>query len=645
MATSTSEKTTSPSNYLTPHQQNLLFAALNSNKSSDKLPALSTTNLQMDSLDFSGSPVQQTPGSGTLGGFNDSPFIDDYYDFDADGQFDFDSGNDALQGQMIGKMPGTSSSDGDESVRDKRGHPGDEDEDEEGGGKRREGEDKASKKPGRKPLTSEPTSKRKAQNRAAQRAFRERKEKHLKDLEVKVQDLEKASESANHENSILRAQIDKMGVELREYKKRLSVNANRSSTLNSALPPYLAGKGLGNSAVNSPNGVNFQFEFPKFGSLPGPPALSTGVFSAESRNQTSPTAASHQVPGVIDRQSVSPMSQYLQRNSSSESTSKTPQSAGQLSAEDMSSLSGLFSPSILESIGKNPFDNAPQNGTGTTGSRTSTESSGGQNSSGQNTSYSSPSASSNSNHGPSSSCGTSPEPYSQSPNSAKPLDSALTTIGEEHTKDGETTFCEKLNMACGNPKNPIPQTMSKNSGTSDTASAPAAFDFDWFAQQNGNQFDPVLFGDYRDPQENVLSSGDFNDAFFSDAFALPEFNSPFNVSASPAPKVDLIKQIDDKQNEDEEEIVPADSSKMLSCSNIWEQLQTCPQVQEESFDLNDLCSKLQKQAKCSETGAVVDEKDFKAIMREYAKTDGTQPLDDFAKTMNHTIRFDSTITN
>jgi len=206
----------------------------------------------------------------------------------------------------------------------------------------------------------------------------------------------------------------------------------------------------------------------------------------------------------------------------------------------------------------------------------------------------------------------------------------LSTVCEERTH-GEATFCEKLNMACGNPNNPIPQTMSKNCGPSDTAPTPS-FDFDWFAQQNGNQFDPVLFGDYREPQDNYLLNGDITDTFFNDAsFALPDFQSPFNVAASPAAKVDLLKQIDDKQNEDDEEVVPADNSKMLTCSNIWEQLQTNPQVQDETFDLNDLCSKLQKQAKCSETGAVVDEKDFKAIMREYAKSDGSKPLEEFTK--------------
>ncbi|KAF9524651.1 hypothetical protein CPB83DRAFT_838757 [Crepidotus variabilis] len=46
--------------------------------------------------------------------------------------------------------------------------------------------------------------KRKEQNRAAQRAFRERKEKHVKDLEDKVAELEAKNERAQHENENLR---------------------------------------------------------------------------------------------------------------------------------------------------------------------------------------------------------------------------------------------------------------------------------------------------------------------------------------------------------------------------------------------------------------------------------------------------------
>jgi len=107
---------------------------------------------------FTESPLQQAPGSGNLNGFEESPFLDYDYEFDADGSFDYDFANGSVDGLMIGKLPGTSS-DGDADTHDKRSHPDDEGEDdEEGGGKRRESEGKGAKKPGRKPLTSEPTS-------------------------------------------------------------------------------------------------------------------------------------------------------------------------------------------------------------------------------------------------------------------------------------------------------------------------------------------------------------------------------------------------------------------------------------------------------------------------------------------------------
>jgi len=171
----------------------------------------------------------------------------------------------------------------------------------------------------------------------------------------------------------------------------------------------------------------------------------------------------------------------------------------------------------------------------------------------------------------------------QSPAPAKPLEATLSTIGEERSNNSvsEGTFNE------------------------------AGIDFngiDWFAQQNGNQFDPQLFGDYREPQENILSGEGFNDSFFNDAFPLPEFASPFNTATSPRK---------DKQVE-EEEVVPGDDrSQLLTCNNIWDRLQACPKVKEGEFDLDLLCKDLQKKAKCSETGAVVNESDFNHIMNQY----------------------------
>ncbi|CAG8566737.1 10126_t:CDS:2, partial [Paraglomus occultum] len=66
------------------------------------------------------------------------------------------------------------------------------------------------KKPGRKPLTNTPSSKRKAQNRAAQRAFRERKERYVKELENKIKLLESQSAKSVQENEKLRALVEQL---------------------------------------------------------------------------------------------------------------------------------------------------------------------------------------------------------------------------------------------------------------------------------------------------------------------------------------------------------------------------------------------------------------------------------------------------
>jgi AP-1-like factor len=473
----------------------------------------------------------------------------------------------------------------------------------------------------------------------------------LKDLETKVDDLQKASESANHENSILRAQIEKMSTELKEYKKKISVGsagAARSSSLNSKLPAYLSGQGLG-GAVSTPNDVNFSFDFPRFGRLPGvSPAGVNGILNG-ARQSTSPGSTS---VSPIDRDQISPrnQSQQFAPPVSTVGSIGVTRPSAMHDGGDMSSLSGLFSPSILESVGKSPEYDFFGNRANTNGSRSSGD---GNMSTGHNTSYSSPSASSNSNNGPTSSCGTSPEPTLQSPVMNKPVDSALTTIGEERSgetnTEGELTFCDKLNMACGNSKNPVPRTMSETSTTSgfqpQEAQTPA-FDvngIDWFAQQNDNQFDPQLFNDYREPQDNILSTDAFGDSFFSDAFAIPDFNTPYNIEASPVPpKKDLVQQIDEQQNADDEVVPAEDTSKMLSCNTIWyvfsiqsgvkcpanqnfrDRLQACPKVKDGDFDLDNLCKDLQKKAKCSETGAVVDESDFQKIMQTYADNNSKQ---------------------
>src|SRR5438132_370648 len=82
------------------------------------------------------------------------------------------------------------------------------------------------KKPGRKPNPASPAL-RKAQNRAAQRAFRERKERHLRDLEDTI----KTQRDKQHDSDIiyqkelqqLRSVIENLENEKR-YWKEVSLN-------------------------------------------------------------------------------------------------------------------------------------------------------------------------------------------------------------------------------------------------------------------------------------------------------------------------------------------------------------------------------------------------------------------------------------
>ncbi|SPO03869.1 related to YAP1 - transcriptional activator involved in oxidative stress response [Cephalotrichum gorgonifer] len=79
-------------------------------------------------------------------------------------------------------------------------------------------------------------SRRKAQNRAAQRAFRERKERHVKDLENRLASLEDAQNLTANENERLKRDLQKMNTE-NEILRATSGIPHNSSAPNSSLSP------------------------------------------------------------------------------------------------------------------------------------------------------------------------------------------------------------------------------------------------------------------------------------------------------------------------------------------------------------------------------------------------------------------------
>ncbi len=104
----------------------------------------------------------------------------------------------------------------------------------------------------------------------------------------------------------------------------------------------------------------------------------------------------------------------------------------------------------------------------------------------------------------------------------------------------------------------------------DKSPAPMLGGIDFFANQNGGQFDPALFGDYRDTQNAIIGDGDFTNGFFNDAFLNTGYGSPFHFGDTPAvQKSNPLEEIERIQNGEEEVVPGEDPSSMLNCHKIW----------------------------------------------------------------------------
>ena len=87
----------------------------------------------------------------------------------------------------------------------------------------------------------------------------------------------------------------------------------------------------------------------------------------------------------------------------------------------------------------------------------------------------------------------------------------------------------------------------------------------------------MLWGDYRDPQDNILNNN--FDNFFNDAFQSPvDFTSPYNTGEllePPQPqKRNLMDEIEVQQNGESEQgeshALPNDNPKQyLTCEKLW----------------------------------------------------------------------------
>jgi hypothetical protein len=101
------------------------------------------------------------------------------------------------------------------------------------------------------------------------------------------------------------------------------------------------------------------------------------------------------------------------------------------------------------------------------------------------------------------------------------VDSYKTKVETSSSSKGDIAFCEKLNMACGNPRNPIPRAMAPSSRS-------------------------------------------------NDAFPIMDFGSPFHFSdTSAVQKPNPLEEIERQQDGGDDVVPGEDPSQMLNCHQIW----------------------------------------------------------------------------
>lgn len=408
-------------------------------------------------------------------------------------------------------------------------------------------------------------------------------------------------EADKHENGLLKAQVERLQTELKESRKRLSLNGSGVK----GSPPLAASYGGAQRSNSGPTASNnnFQFEFPKFGGLPGSQifgaqAVTNGTSAAITKRESTASSASTQSPLTNGNVPTPPPAQ-LRHSSTGRSMSpkaasgnavnNVASSMGQTSADawfmngsanmqgngfsstlpqmnggGMDGFGDLFSPSIMKSMNQNNnFDggyfsspqavpNIASTATEPSGIDTGTSSTSGLsrvfqfNSNSNSSDSASPSASSLSqwNANGNSSCGTSPEPSHGSP--AKGADMLNTGL---HGTNGTTDY-----------------------------NVPSA-----------NAFDPVLFGDYRDSNDAIVGGSDFTGGFFDEALnpGPYDFGSPsnlFGILQSPQQantQVPASQKFLDEVNKNRDgvsddygcpnskKVDENSSAKLISCNNIW----------------------------------------------------------------------------
>ncbi|KAG9061061.1 DNA-binding transcription factor yap1 [Linnemannia hyalina] len=446
----------------------------------------------------------------------------------------------------------------------------------------------APKKAGRKPLTTEPTNKRKAQNRAAQRAFRDRKERYVKSLEDRIKELEelnpgKTDTKLAEENLNLKVLVQKLETENYFLKEQaftfdfpiaqpglynLAKGANGSSSEQSSPSPV-------SQPINNLTPTATTAATKKAAPTKKPSFTSTNVAKPPTYDQlpwSPPSSIGDSVPNsplenaesTPEPESTTPRTTYVDNAGIVPGVNKNTHTST-ASARDLA----LFS-SLLDGAG-NTYSVVPNLGPNTT------------------------TASSLSAYSPST-VASHPSPASTliatSQHSPSPTIDDLVNSTPLFDAHGNITFTPTTTNL-GLPSLTYEQTQALFTDFRDTSDS-----HDFFPTFE-DSVDAAAF-----PPEAI--GGLFNDQLFNYT------NSFANVAATPAREES--QEFFGKVTESTNKSLPPldDNERALPCPEVWEHIAKHPNF--DDADIDDLCAEMKSKAKCSGHGPVIPVKEVTNIM-------------------------------
>ncbi|KAF9897992.1 DNA-binding transcription factor yap1, partial [Lobosporangium transversale] len=479
----------------------------------------------------------------------------------------------------------------------------------------------APKKAGRKPLTTEPTNKRKAQNRAAQRAFRDRKERYVKSLEERIKELEelnpgKTDAKLAEENMNLKLMVQKLETEnyfLKEQAFTFDFPISQPGLYNVA---KLSHDGLLQPNTNSSQNAQSS-QSPKHSVL-SPTSQTLDSASSSSNTATPPTPAQNKSfaasnvakPPTYDQLPWSPPSSVGDSvpNSPLDSDLSTPEqdTVNQSTPTDNAGVVPRFRNSSPEEAA---LFSQILDGTGNTAPINSIISS-------------------------ATTTATTTIPVT----SQQLLQPSQTTFNQmnQYVPFGPTTTSTAVNLSSASP-------LSTLAGLSEHSSSPSMDELVNTPLFDANlQFTPTtsglsvapftfdqtqaLFTDFRDPSDprDFFTFEDPVEASFHDdklgglfSDQLLDYTNAFaNVAATstttPLTKEDGCEEFSGKDGN--KHVLPplGENEKAYPCPQAWEQLAKHPNF--DDVDIDELCAELKSKAKCSGHGPMIAHADVEKLM-------------------------------